>query len=132
MMLDLDEFKAVNDTLGHQAGDMLLAEVGRRIVGVLRDEDTVARLGGDEFGVLVHGCGGSPELLARTCERVREAIAETPVEGALQVTASIGAVEITGTNTSWDQIYRIADRELYASKKGGGDQVHLAPDRLGA
>ena len=131
MMLDLDDFKAVNDTLGHQAGDMLLEEAGHRIKGVLRDEDTVARLGGDEFGVLVSGCGASSDLLERTCERVREAIAEMPVGDGLQVTASVGAVEVTGADTSWDEIYRIADRELYASKKGGRDFVHVAADRLG-
>jgi diguanylate cyclase (GGDEF)-like protein/PAS domain S-box-containing protein len=132
MMLDLDDFKAVNDTLGHQAGDMLLEEAGHRIKDVLRDEDTVARLGGDEFGVLVSGCGASSDLLERTCERVREAIAGMPVGAGLRVTASVGAVEVTGPDTSWDEIYRIADRELYASKKGGRDYVHVAADRLGA
>lgn len=132
MMLDLDNFKAVNDNLGHQAGDMLLEEAGQRIKDVLRDNDAVARLGGDEFGVIIRGCGTSADLLKQTCERVREAIAEMPVEAGLSVTASIGAVEVDGPDTSWDEIYRIADRELYASKKEGRDEVHVAPDRLGA
>jgi diguanylate cyclase (GGDEF)-like protein len=132
MMIDLDDFKAVNDTLGHQAGDMLLEEAGHRIRGVLRDEDTVGRLGGDEFGVLVHGCGSGPEMLERACERVREAVAEIPVDDGLRVTASIGAVEVGGPHTSWDEIYRVADRELYMSKKSGRDHVHVEPGRLGA
>lgn len=131
MMLDLDNFKAVNDSLGHQAGDMLLEEAGAKIKGALRDEDTVARLGGDEFGVIVRGCGTSPDLLRQTCERVRETISGIPVEDGLSVTASIGAVEVDGPHTSWDEIYRIADRELYASKKEGRDEVHIAADRLG-
>ncbi|MFM9139020.1 MAG: GGDEF domain-containing protein, partial [Solirubrobacterales bacterium] len=117
--------------LGHQAGDMLLEEAGRRIRNVLRDEDTVARLGGDEFGVIVSGCGENKELLEKTCDRVREVIAQMPVGEGLHVTASVGAVEVAGPRTSWDEIYRIADRELYASKKAGGDRISVAADRLG-
>ena len=131
MMIDLDDFKAVNDNLGHQAGDLLLEEVGSRIKGVLREPDTVARLGGDEFGVIVTGCGTTADLLEITCERAREAIAAIPVDGGLKVTASIGAVEINGPGTSWDEIYRLADRELYVSKRSGRDQAHVASDRLG-
>ncbi|MFZ9668924.1 MAG: diguanylate cyclase domain-containing protein [Solirubrobacterales bacterium] len=124
MMFDLDEFKRVNDDLGHPAGDAALREVGVRLKKALRDDDTVARLGGDEFGILIQRLGEDPKQLERTCDRVREVIAGIPLDG-IGVTASIGAVQVTGAKTSWDEIYRSADRELYESKRSGGDQAHL-------
>lgn len=125
MMFDLDEFKLVNDQLGHPAGDAALKEIGSQVGHVLRDGDTVARLGGDEFGVLVTSLGNDPGLLEKTCERVRQVVAGTSLDGA-QVTASIGAVQVTDSSNSWEEIYRIADHELYESKKAGGDQIRLA------
>lgn len=124
MMLDLDGFKRVNDQLGHPGGDEALREVGKRLVAVVREGDFVARLGGDEFGVLIQGLGDDPKRLEATCDRVRDVVAKTPLAGS-PVTASIGAVQVTGAKTSWDEIYRSADRELYESKRSGGDQAHL-------
>ncbi len=129
MMFDLDEFKLVNDELGHPAGDAALKAVGVQVKKVLRDRDTVARLGGDEFGVLITGLGSDLGLLEKTCERVREVVAETPLEGA-RVTASIGAVQVTDSSDSWEDIYRIADQALYESKRAGGNQLRLASDKV--
>lgn len=129
MMFDLDDFKLVNDEFGHPAGDAALKEIGRHVEEVMRDGDTVARLGGDEFGVLVTGLANDPELLEKTCERVREVVAGTPLDGT-QVTASIGAVQVTNSGSSWDDVYRVADQELYEAKRAGGNQVRLTSNQL--
>lgn len=132
IMFDLDEFKRVNDDFGHPAGDAALRQVGARLKKALRDDDTVARLGGDEFGILIQGLGEDQKQLERTCDRVREVIASIPFDGIV-VTASVGAVQVTNAKNSWEDLYRIADRELYESKRSGGDQFRLShADELSA
>jgi diguanylate cyclase (GGDEF)-like protein len=119
--IDLDNFKEVNDTLGHDAGDKLLQAVATRFLGVLRPSDTVGRLGGDEFVVLAEGdsLAGGPEPLAR---RLQAALAE-PIrldgyEGtALDVSASIGIAH--GSRPSARELLRDADAALYQAKAAG-------------
>lgn len=124
IMLDLDHFKEVNDTLGHQAGDDVLVAAARRMSGAVRDGDRVARLGGDEFGVLLPTCDAVS--LAVICERMRVAISSAPPELRHGTTASIGGVVIRDRATTWEEIYSAADAILYAAKKAGRDQFQIS------
>ena len=93
LLIDLDRFKEVNDTLGHHVGDQLLAQIGPRLAGALRGADTVARLGGDEFAVLlreVDGLGGALDVASRLRGALAEAFKVEDVE--LDIDASIGVV----------------------------------------
>ena len=118
--LDLDNFKDVNDTLGHAAGDKLLAAVAARLTSAIRQEDTVGRLGGDEFVVLAEGASlaAGAEVVA---ERILDVLA-TPfeiadIEAPLSVTASIGIAE--GRRATPDELLRDADIALYQAKAAG-------------
>jgi diguanylate cyclase (GGDEF)-like protein len=120
LFLDLDNFKDVNDTLGHAAGDQLLADVAARLTSAIRQEDTVGRLGGDEFVVLAEGASlaAGAEMVA---ERILDVLA-TPFEIAgsdtpLAVTASIGIAE--GRRATPDELLRDADIALYQAKAAG-------------
>jgi diguanylate cyclase (GGDEF)-like protein len=120
LFLDLDDFKDINDTLGHTVGDQLLASVGSRLARALRDGDTVGRLGGDEFVVLVEGASlaAGPEVVA---QRLLDVL-ETPFEIAgnetpLLVTASIGVA--VGDRVTPEELLRDADIALYRAKAGG-------------
>ncbi len=118
--LDLDNFKDVNDTLGHGVGDRLLAAVAARLTSAIRQEDTVGRLGGDEFVVLAEGASlaAGAEMVA---ERILDVLA-TPfeiagIEPPLSVTASIGIAE--GRRATSDELLRDADIALYQAKAAG-------------
>jgi len=138
LFVDLDDFKAVNDGLGHDAGDALLRAVGRRIVGCLRAGDTTARLGGDEFAVLLED-DQAPGEAAEIATRILTAL-RVPVsvgERELSVVASIGVTIATGVSTTVG-LLRDADIAMYEAKRGGKDRVcafdpsmrELASDRL--
>ena len=121
MFVDLDNFKDINDSLGHDAGDKVLQAVAARFVGILRDSDTVGRLGGDEFVVLAEGAslGAGPEMVA---ERLHDALREPfRLEGyptvPLTVTASIGIAG--GQRNSAHELLRDADIALYRAKALG-------------
>ncbi len=121
LFVDLDDFKVVNDSLGHASGDRLLVAVGARLSGCVRPGDTVARLGGDEFGVLLEELEDleQPETVA---ERILAALdVPFPVDGRQVFTrASIGmAVAHTGTQTEGDHLLADADAALYAAKAAG-------------
>ncbi len=117
LLLDLDGFKAVNDSLGHAAGDRLLVLLAERLRGAVDPADLVARLGGDEFAVLVEAAGPGAGL--RTARRVLDALsAPVPFEGrVVRVTASIGVVE--QAEQSPDDVLRDADVAMYAAKTAG-------------
>ena len=120
LFVDLDDFKTVNDSLGHAAGDRLLGEVGVRLRGCIRSADTVARLGGDEFAVLLEGGADSPE---RVGGRILEALRRPFDVGGHTVTvgASIGVAisDPTEPGLSADALLRRADAAMYAGKRGG-------------
>ncbi len=124
LFLDLDGFKQVNDTLGHEAGDRLLKSVAARLLTTLREGDSIARLGGDEFVVLVEGTTptGSPELVAeRLLEVLREPfdIADA-ARPSVRITASIGIAR--GNRISATDLLRDADIALYEAKDEGRDR----------
>jgi diguanylate cyclase (GGDEF)-like protein len=120
LFLDLDNFKDINDTLGHSAGDELLAGVGARLASALREGDTVGRLGGDEFVLLVEGASlaAGAEVVAERILDVLEAPFEIPGSDVpLAVTASIGVAE--GDRSTPEELLRDADIALYRAKTAG-------------
>jgi diguanylate cyclase (GGDEF)-like protein len=120
MFLDLDNFKVVNDSLGHKAGDQLLAHVSQRLVGCLRTADTAARLGGDEFTVLLEDLSSSEDVLA-VADRIAEQLnAAFQLEGReVFVTASVGIAISTGDDDTAESLIRTADLAMYQAKTSG-------------
>jgi diguanylate cyclase (GGDEF)-like protein/PAS domain S-box-containing protein len=125
--LDLDRFKRVNDTCGHEAGDDLLRKIGSLLSRRLRRRDTLARLGGDEFCVLLEYCTlAKAEQIAG---KLRLAIEDFPFEWqglSFSLGLSIGLIPITGASGSAADVLRAADEACYAAKDAGGNRIHLA------
>lgn len=125
--LDLDGFKAVNDALGHDAGDMLLQEVAARLHHAVRPYDTVARFGGDEFAILLPDLS-AVEQIQKVAERLIAAI-DRPVsigDHQAHVTASIGIAVYPDTTDAGPELVRCADQAMYDSKRGGPNRVSFA------
>ncbi|MFI6073168.1 EAL domain-containing protein [Actinoplanes sp. NPDC051343] len=124
LFIDLDDFKVVNDTLGHAVGDQLLIAVAERISGALRADDTAARLGGDEFACLIENVW-DPDGVEDTAQRILTALAEpVPVDGgqkSLYAVASIGITTTPEADTA-DELLRQADLALYVAKGAGKNQ----------
>jgi diguanylate cyclase (GGDEF)-like protein len=120
LCIDLDNFKAVNDTLGHLHGDLLLQSVAARLRSRLREEDVVARLGGDEFAIL-QGDIAQPADVAGLAQRLLDAIGEPyDLDGHLvTVGASIGIAIVPGDGESSEELLKNADMALYRSKADG-------------
>jgi diguanylate cyclase (GGDEF)-like protein len=128
LLVDMDNFKMVNDTLGHVAGDDLMVRVARRLRGCLRDSDVLARLGGDEFAVLLPQANlASARMVARKlCEAVRSEGQQTPGVGPSPVTASVGGAPVAGPDGSVltaEQLVHAADRAMYRAKSKGRDGI---------
>ncbi|WP_454255810.1 EAL domain-containing protein [Pseudomonas sp. Marseille-Q8238] len=125
MFLDLDQFKLVNDTSGHAAGDELLQQVCSALQQHLREGDTLARLGGDEFGVVLENC--SAEAAERIAESLREAVQELRFAWngrTFAITVSIGLVQISQAQDSLESLLRTADMACYTAKEKGRNRVH--------
>ena len=125
MFLDIDHFKRINDSLGHDAGDALLKSVAERIAAMLRDEDLIARLGGDEFCILagLH----RPEEARVLAQRVMQALKE-PIELAgrkMVMTTSIGISLFPEDGESCEELLKHADLALYQSKGSGRNNLHF-------
>ena len=120
MLIDLDHFKEVNDTLGHHFGDMLLREIGPRLANVLRDNDVMARLGGDEFGIVLPDLP-SDDVAMRVAERLIEELEQpVSVEGlALDVSGSVGIALFPTQASDAETLLRRADVAMYAAKDAG-------------
>ena len=127
IMLDLDRFKAVNDTFGHAAGDSVLVSVAQRLSGALTDKDVLGRYGGEEFLVVSRR---TPEELEELAETLRARIAGTPIEAGdvrLSVTASFGVANRNGSGVSHGNILtKAADDALYQAKRQGRNRVVVA------
>ena len=124
--IDLDQFKLVNDTCGHIAGDELLKRLAGVLQTLIRGEDLVARLGGDEFGLLMHGC--TQDQARKMAERVREALHEMHFKWEdkfFDVSGSIGLVMINRMSGSLSELMSAADLACYAAKDSGRDVVHV-------
>lgn len=124
LLLDADHFKAVNDTWGHEAGDMVLRHITDVMGLSLRENDLIGRLGGEEFGVLLPET--ALERALRTAERIRSAVEDAPVavrDVWVGCTVSVGAAEYRGANDSLDDLIRRADQMLMRAKEGGRNRV---------
>jgi diguanylate cyclase (GGDEF)-like protein/PAS domain S-box-containing protein len=117
LVMDLDRFKEINDTLGHASGDQMLIEAARRLRTTLRGADSIARLGGDEFGILLHD--GSPRGVAGAAGRIQEAFAAPfSLEGLpLQIEASIGAATYPEHADDVEGLIQRADIAMYVAKR---------------
>jgi diguanylate cyclase (GGDEF)-like protein len=133
LMLDLDHFKQVNDTLGHPAGDELVRQVGSRLRVLLRDTDTVARIGGDEFAIVQARPKGEADV-RRLCERIIETIREPFQLGEREarVGVSIGAVFASEDASTATELLRQADITMYRAKSAGRDCYRMFTEAMDA
>ncbi len=133
IMLDLDEFKAINDAFGHPAGDGLLSQIARAIVGAGRDTDLVFRYGGDEFAILLPRTDAEGAM--HLADRIRKAVhrvhrpGHRPA-GALEITASIGVATFPTDGATAEAILLAADRACFVAKRAGRDRIAAAPEGM--
>jgi diguanylate cyclase (GGDEF)-like protein len=130
LLVDLDHFKELNDTLGHDAGDQLLCQVGERMRGVLRASDTAARLGGDEFGVVLADAPDDASAVV-VAEKILKALAEPfPIKSVgLRVTASIGIARFPEQAENDEQLMQHADVAMYEAKAAHSGYACYARER---
>jgi len=131
MFIDLDRFKSVNDTLGHQAGDQLLQEVARRLTDCVRQVDTVARLGGDEFTIILEQLKHAEDS-AIVADKILKALSQKVKLGKHEVTigGSIGISIHPDDGTDTESIIKNADMAMYQAKHLGKNQYHFYTDEL--
>jgi len=124
LVTDIDFFKKVNDTHGHDIGDVVIKGLGEILKRVKRNTDVVARFGGEEFVVLCEQTDEAGALLLG--ERIREELAKTVFQtptGPLSVTCSVGCSTFPIAGEKWDDLFKAADEALYVSKRSGRDRV---------
>ena len=121
--VDLDNFKSVNDNLGHRAGDDLLRAVGAIIIETTRKSDVTGRLGGDEFALLMPET--DPDHARQACERLRSNIERRFSNDAWPVTASVGGVAFLAVPDTVDALVHVADGRMYKAKAAGRNRVDL-------
>ena len=124
--LDLDQFKLINDTCGHLAGDELLRQLATLFAERIRKRDTLARLGGDEFGILMEHCG--LDQAQRVAETLRSSVEEFKFgweENTFNIGVSIGVVPISGAIGDMTSVLRAADTACYTAKESGRNRIHV-------
>ncbi|HVP42178.1 MAG TPA: diguanylate cyclase [Terriglobales bacterium] len=126
VMMDLDKFKEVNDSVGHLEGDLVLARVGRLLEQKCRQSNVVARYGGDEFVILMPETG--VEQAQILSERLRLWLATDPMLNERKITGSFGVASFPVHGSTVEDIIRVADAGMYVSKKGGGNRVSTAEE----
>ncbi len=133
LCLDLDHFKAINDTLGHAIGDGLLKEVALRLLNNVRNSDTVARLGGDEFAIILRGLPSSEEVGERTARLLAGLQTPCDVQGTrIAVRASIGVALAPRDGDNIDALLNNADVALYAAKSAGRGEYRIFEPQMAA
>ena len=128
VLFDIDDFKQINDTLGHQAGDEVLEQVGRIVSSLVRPSDTFARIGGEEFGLLMPETGQLDGLLV--AERLRTAVARHRILGERPVTLSGGVAAMPQDGTTREELQRRADQALYWAKRNGKNLCAVASEAI--
>jgi diguanylate cyclase (GGDEF)-like protein len=126
VLIDLDKFKEVNDTMGHFEGDLVLARVGRLLEQKSRQSNVVARYGGDEFIILMPETG--PDQAQVLAERLRQWIAADPMLAEHHITGSFGVASFPTHGFSIEDVIRVADAGMYVSKRSGGNRVSTAEE----
>lgn len=128
VVLDLDDFKQVNDQHGHAAGDQVLVQAASRVREIIREADIAFRVGGEEFLVLLPGA--STAVAKQVAERLRRALVDVPFEclgRTMTVSTSVGVVTFDPLVDDWERLLRRADQALYRAKANGRDRVEIAP-----
>ena len=126
VMVDIDHFKALNDSHGHQAGDDVLRNVAAALACECREFDLAARYGGEEFAIVLPGCTAEESLVI--AERFRRVVSAAPT--VVPITASAGVATYPDHAKDADELVRVADEALYESKRAGRDRVTAAKPRL--
>jgi len=127
LLLDLDDFKIINDTDGHSAGDTVLVDIAQRLRGLVRETDTVARLGGDEFVILLQDMAQSEDVI-KVAEKVIEAIRDPVEVGGRQyfLGVSVGIAHFPDHASNMEGLMQQADIAMYRAKQSGGAAFHFA------
>lgn len=129
IMLDIDNFKRINDTLGHIQGDAALSSVAQKLSSLFRHSDIVGRIGGDEFFVLMKNYS-SPEILTEKLSALRNLFGEIRLEDpSFQISGSIGVAFYPEDGTDYQELYKKADIALYYSKAHGKNRYHIYTQR---
>jgi diguanylate cyclase (GGDEF)-like protein len=131
LVCDIDHFKKVNDTYGHDVGDVVIKGFADVLKRVKRDTDAVGRFGGEEFVVVCEETDeGGAQLLAERIRSELEAVKFHSELGSLQVTCSVGVAPFPSAGGTWEQLFKATDEALYASKRGGRNRVTIWTPRL--
>jgi len=131
LVTDIDHFKRVNDTYGHDVGDVVIKGMGDLLKRIKRDTDIVARFGGEEFVIV---CEETDDAGGRNlAERIRKELEATTFQtelGPLKVTCSIGVATFPAAGQTWQALFKATDEALYVSKRGGRNRVTVWSPRM--
>ncbi len=131
MFIDLDGFKAINDTWGHDLGDRVLREIAQRLSGILREADQIARIGGDEFVILVDDIHNENSVTTVSEKIIHQLEGKMTIKDAsfppiqVEVSASIGIALFPDHGRNLEQLIKVADKAMYHVKKSGKDNYYL-------
>lgn len=132
--MDLDNFKFINDTLGHEAGDEFLVQVGNRLKGIFRENDMITRLGGDEFTILIEDIRSGNNLdIVKLAEKVVKELARQPIHiqnRALSISTSLGVAQFPEHGEDTDTLLRHADIAMYSAKKSGKNRYAFFSEEM--